>query len=106
MTRNLFASALIGLTLFSLCTLRTSGQEEKKKPTLILGKTIGEWIKILRTHENPKYRRAALIALEGANEARSTGLPAILDAIEKDKEARVRLDAVNLLGRMGPEVKP
>ncbi len=85
-------------------------KEEKKEPKAkevdIFGKTISEWIKILRTHENPKFRHAALIALESSNTARSSGLPAILDCIEKDKDVLVRVRAVNMLGRIGHEVKP
>src|SRR5580765_4519219 len=81
-------------------------KEEKKKDPLeekILDKTIGEWIKILRTHEETRYRRAALLALEYGDAATRTGLPAILNAVEKDKEPQIRLEAVQLLGRLGPK---
>jgi HEAT repeat protein len=84
-----------------------AAQEKKKDPLdeLILGKSVGDWIKILRTHENPKFRRAALIALEASDTAGRTGLPALLAAIEKDKEPQVRQEAVMLLGRLGPETR-
>ena len=81
-------------------------EKEKKKDPLeekILDKTIGEWIKILRTHEETRYRRAALLALEYGDAATRTGLPAILNAVEKDKEPQIRLEAVQLLGRLGPK---
>ena len=85
-----------------------AGQDEKKtekKEDTILGKTIGEWIKILREHESPKYRRAALIALEYGNAATRTGLATIVEAVEKDKDPQVRREAVMVLGRLGPEAK-
>src|SRR5262245_30130913 len=68
----------------------------------IAGKSIGEWIKILRTHEEIRFRRAALIALEAGAAAGRTGLSAVLNAAEKDKEPQVRLEAIQLLGRLGP----
>jgi HEAT repeat protein len=80
-----------------------AAQEEKKKDPLdepILGKTVGEWIKILRTHKDVKYRRVALIALEGSNTAGKSGLPALLYAIEKDEEKSIRQEGVMLLGRL------
>ena len=98
--------AIIGITVSLLGAVSAQNDkkpEEKKKEETILGKTIGEWIKILRTHENPKYRRAALIALEGSNTAARAGLAAVLEAAEKDKEPQVRLDAVLLIGRLGPK---
>src|ERR1019366_278940 len=82
------------------------GQEPKKKEDTILGKTVGEWIKILREDDRPKWRKAALIALEASNTAGRAGLGAVLEAVEKDKDPQVRLDAINLLGRLGPDVRP
>jgi len=83
------------------------GQDKKVDPLdePILGKTLGEWLKILRTHKNAKFRRAALIALEGSNTANKIGLPALLECIEKDDEPQVRMEAVLVLGRQGPETK-
>lgn len=102
---SFFAGALFSL-LFGLGA--AAGQDAKKtekKEDTILGKTIGEWIKILREHENPKFRRAALIALEYGSAASRTGLPTILEAVEKDKDPQVRREAVMVLGRLGPEAK-
>ncbi len=89
---------------FGMASANAAVQEKKKDPLdePILGKTVGEWIKILRTHEDVKYRRVALLALEGSNTAGTTGLPALLNAIEKDKETVVRQEAVALLGRLDP----
>src|ERR1019366_2214957 len=47
-----------------------------------------------------------LIALEASNTAGRAGLGAVLEAVEKDKDPQVRLDAINLLGRLGPDVRP
>jgi HEAT repeat protein len=91
---------------FLSCTTLVAQEKEKKKDPLdekILNKTIGEWIQILRTHENPKFRLGALIALEVSDSAGRTGLPALLSAIEKDKSPQVRQEAVMLLGRLGPK---
>jgi HEAT repeat protein len=104
----MYRAALFTLVacFFASCGALAAQEKEKKKDPLdeeIAGKTIGEWIKILRTHENPKFRRAALIALYAADAAGRTGLPALLNAIEKDKDAQVRQEAVMVLGRLGPK---
>jgi HEAT repeat protein len=104
----MYRAALFTLVacLFVSCGALAAQEKEKKKDPLdeeIAGKTVGEWIKILRTHENPKFRRAALIALYAADAAGRTGLPALLNAIEKDKDAQVRQEAVMVLGRLGPK---
>jgi HEAT repeat protein len=97
----------LAMCMFAFSLGTVAAQEKKVEPIdePILGKTVGEWIKILRTHDNPKYRRAALIALEASNTARTVGLPALLNAIEKDKEAQVRQEAVMLLGRLDPNTR-
>ena len=84
---------------------KSTDKKPETKEELILGKTIGEWITILRTHDNPKFRRAALIALEASNSAGRIGLAPIMEAIEKDKEPRVRLEAVLLLGRLPKDTR-
>ncbi len=84
---------------------KTTDKKPETKEELILGKTIVEWIKILRTHDNPKFRRAALIALEASNAAGRVGLLPIMEAIEKDKEPRVRQEAVLLLGRLPADTR-
>ncbi len=87
----------------------SAGQDKKPEPPAkeekILDKTIGEWLQMLRTSENPKHRRAALIALEYGNAAKGAALVAILETAEKDKDAAVRVDAVRVVGRLGPDVR-
>lgn len=82
-------------------------EEKKEKEKTILNKTISEWIKILRTHEEPKWRIGAIKVLDAADAAATTALPAILDAAEKDKEVIVRIEAVRMIGKFDPaKVRP
>jgi HEAT repeat protein len=100
--------ALVAMMFFVAFGAAALGQEkttEKKEKDDILGKSIGEWIKILREHKDPKFRRFALIALDYGNAATRTGLAAILETSEKDEDPQVRRDSVILLGKYGPEVK-
>jgi HEAT repeat protein len=93
----------IALALLLPFRMAAQGDKEKKEPEpKILNKTIGEWIKILRTDENEKYRRAALIALEYGREAHRSGAAALLDCVENDKSPVVRQNAVALIGRLDP----
>lgn len=79
---------------------------EKPKEKEILGKTIGQWITILREHEDPKRRWAAVKVLDLSDVAATVGLSAILNAAEKDKDKTVRIEAINVLGRMDPKMRP
>jgi HEAT repeat protein len=104
-TFGVFTSIFLSMSLGP-----TSGQNDKdKKPSeqpkveKILGKTVAEWIVILKEDMRSNYRQAALIAIESSDSARRIGLPAILEAVEKDKDDKVRQDAVLLLGRLGPK---
>ncbi len=100
----LFAIALAFLLPLGLAAQADKDKkEEKPEDKKIIGKTVGEWIKILQTHESEKYRRAALIALEYGREAHRSGAPALLDCVENDKSVAVRQAAVALIGRLGPD---
>src|SRR5947209_3712588 len=95
---SMHRASLFAIALAFLLPLGSAaqGDKEKKEPEpKILDKTVGEWIKILRTHENEKFRRAALIALEYGREAHRSGAPALLDCVENDKSAAVRQHAVS-----------
>lgn len=101
----MFRAALLSVVALMSLGLASGFAQEKKKDPLdepILDKTVGEWIKILRTSDEVKQRRVALLALEASDSAGTTGLPALLNAIEKDKEPLVRQEAVSLLGRLDP----
>jgi HEAT repeat protein len=109
---RLFTFSVLTIITLSLSVGLVRGQDDKDKAKdkkdqpkveLILGKTVGEWITILKTHEKSNYRRAALIAIESSDSARRVGLSSIIEAVEKDKDAEVRQDGVLLLGRLGPK---
>ena len=87
--RTLIFTIALGL----LIPLGFAAARDKTKEEKILNKTIGEWITILRTHENEKFRRAALIALEYGRQAHLSGRAALLEAVEKDKSPTVRREA-------------
>src|SRR5262245_4077933 len=71
----------------------------------VLGKKRGEWLEILKTHKETKFRRAALIALEVYG-AKSAGvLEGLFLAIEKDGEPEIRREIALILGRMGPDAR-
>lgn len=99
-------SLLAAVMMLSLGIGGAAAQADKKKEELTLGKTVGEWTKILREDERPKMRQIALLALEGSTSAGRVALGAVLEALEKDKEPQVRLDVVRLLGRLGKDVRP
>jgi HEAT repeat protein len=108
MTRLLFA-AVVCASLVSLHA--ASGQDAKKpqekpKEKEFLGKTIGEWIKILREDQDAKRRWAAVKVLDISEAASTTAFPAILNAIEKDKDASVRIEGINVIGRFDPKKRP
>jgi len=54
-----------------LITLLVAAAGARAQDEPVLGKTLSEWLKILRTEKDVKFRRASLIALEvfGAKKA-------------------------------------
>src|SRR5438132_12922229 len=71
----------------------------------VLNKTLSEWLKILRTEKDVKWRRASLIALEVYGPKKAGVVPGLLDALEKDAEPNIRREAASTLGRMRPDAK-
>jgi HEAT repeat protein len=113
----MFRTSLLAVAVGFFCLLGSnagiaSAQDKKdppkteppKKEDTVAGKTVGEWIVILRTHEKPGWRKAALLALYSSDAAGKTGLPAVIAATDQDKEkdSDVRREAVRVLGRLGP----
>src|SRR5438046_1103550 len=77
------------------------GQQEEE----VLGKKRSEWLSILKTHKETKFRRAAVIAL-GAIGPRAGGvLDGLFDAVSNDPDAEVRREIVLTLARMGNDAK-
>jgi len=71
----------------------------------LLGKTRGEWIDILKSHKEPKFRRAAILVMETFG-PRTVGInAALIEAMEKDPEPELRREAALTLGRMGLDAK-
>ncbi len=102
--RLLTVVAVFSVALVFACGVGGAAQGDKKDE-LILKKTVSAWIKALGEEKDPKVRRIALLALEASNTASRAGLPAVLNAAEKDDDVLVRRDAVKLLGRLGPETR-
>ena len=88
------------LVALLLAPLVRSQQEDT-----VLNKTLGEWLKILRTEKDVKWRRASLIALEVYGPKKAGVVPGLLDALEKDAEPTIRRETASTLGRMGPDAK-
>lgn len=99
MTRA-FAFAALGVIL-GLIAVHADAQP----PNVVLGKTSPEWVEILKTHKELRFRRAALIALEVFGPRTAGVLPAITNALENDSDPAVRREAAMLLGRMGGDAK-
>lgn len=74
-------------------------------PDKIMGKTAAEWIDTLKSNQDVRFRRAALIVLEVYGPRKEGVLPAITGALETDADAQVRREAAMLLGRIGEEAK-
>ncbi|MEI7686190.1 MAG: HEAT repeat domain-containing protein [Planctomycetota bacterium] len=97
MTRILFASVLMVVAVGS--------NVRAQAPDKIQGKTAAEWVEILKTHKELKFRRVALIVLEVYGPRTDGVLPAVTDALERDAEPQIRREAAMLLGRMGADAK-
>src|SRR5438477_9667155 len=94
-----FSLTLLVLAFFLAIPVCQAQEDE------VLGKKRSEWLSILKTHKESKFRRAAVIAL-GAIGPRSGGvLDGLYDAVANDPDPEVRRDIVMGLARMGTEAK-
>ncbi len=71
----------------------------------VLGKSSVQWVEMLQTHKEAKVRRASLIALEAFGAKNRTAVQGLLAALEKEPEADIRKEIVQLLGRHGQDIK-
>lgn len=94
---------LVALISSLLALLSFAQQAEKENK--VLGKSLPEWLAMLRDNENPKFRRAALIALEVYGPKYNGVVSGIVDALKKDSDVEVRRTAAQTLGRMGPDAR-
>jgi HEAT repeat protein len=81
-------------------------KSKQTKEKQVLGKTIGEWITMLRENPDPKKRWAAIKVLDLSEAASTVGFAAVLDAAEKDKDVTVRIEAIKVMGRFDPKMRP
>ena len=86
--------------LVSLACAVCRGQEEE-----VLHKKRSEWLAILKTHKEAKFRRAAVIALTVIGPRANGVLDGLYDAVQKDRDPEVRRDIALTLGRMGADAK-
>lgn len=71
----------------------------------IAGKKVSEWVEILKTHKEVKFRRASIIALEVAGPKVKNVLDTLKEALAKDAEPQIRREVALCLGRMGADAK-
>jgi len=83
--------------LFLSLTASVRSQDDE-----ILGKKKSEWLTILENDENPRLRKAAVIALGIAGPGRKDILPALTKSLDKDKAEPVRLQIVTILANVHP----
>src|SRR5439155_24119736 len=91
------------VVLSALVLVAPVARSQQEEP--VLQKTLSEWLKILRTEKDVKWRRASLIALEVYGPKKAGVVPGLLEALEKDAEPNIRREAASTLGRMGPDAK-
>jgi HEAT repeat protein len=97
MPKRVFLTPLVALLVLSSTAF---GQEEE-----VLGKKRSEWLTILKTHKETKFRRIAVVAL-GVMGPRVQGvLDGLYAAAESDSDPEVRREIVLTLGRMGSDAK-
>jgi HEAT repeat protein len=91
----------LGILVCAICLVHA--QEEDT----VLGKKRSEWLKLLKESKNPKARQGALLALAviGPKEGVVTGVLEALVGANKDADANVRREAINVLTGMGKEAK-
>ncbi|MBX9679460.1 MAG: HEAT repeat domain-containing protein [Gemmataceae bacterium] len=81
------------------------GAHSQSKDLELLGKTRGEWIDILKSHKEAKFRRASILVLEAFG-PRTVGITgALIEALEKEPDPELRREVALALGRMGPDAK-
>ncbi len=98
MRRGVVLSLLVALSL----GVGLHAQDEQKR---ILGKTSGEWLKLLATETNVKKKQAALIALKVFGPTEPGVIDGLIRALQKDKAPEVRQTAAQYLGELAGDAK-
>ncbi len=94
-------ACLLALTLWGVSARNASAFGEAP----VLNKSSVQWVEMLHTHKEAKVRRASLIALEAFGPKNRTAVQGLLAALEKEPEADIRKEIVQLLGRHGKDIK-
>jgi HEAT repeat protein len=95
--------AIAALFLLALCAGPSLARDDE--PSLA-GKTLSEWLTMLREDKNPDHRRAALLALERIGPQKSRKIvPAIIVSLREDSEEKVRAAAAVALGRIAGKAR-
>ena len=98
-----FLLVLLFVSLAESCSAQGQPQDEKQKDTAYQGKTVSQWIEVLKD-KDVRVRNAAAFVLGQIGPAAKDAVPALSEAL-KDKEGYVRRAAVSALGRIGPAAK-
>jgi HEAT repeat protein len=70
-----------------------------------LGKSAGEWVKLLREQKDAKKRHAILVILETIGPRPPAVVPGLLEALHDDPDPEIRQEIAIMLGRLGNEAK-
>jgi hypothetical protein len=97
---------LLALPLVLLLFLpRPAGAQQKEEEVPVAGKKPSEWMKILLSDTRPKARLAALAILEVVGPRVDRVLPTLTYVMTEDKDADLRREVAQTLGRMGEDAK-
>lgn len=92
------------LTLFALLLLLPPGRADEPE---LNGRTLTEWMAVLKDDTLVRRRRAAVVSLgqimSGNTEAQTKALPALTRALKNDGNATLRGQVANLLGQQPTE---
>lgn len=96
MRNSLLLPVVVALALSAPHALRAQDDDR-----IIAGKKISAWVMILKTSEEPRQRRAALIVLQQAGPKVMNVLSAVGQALYVDKDEGIRIQAAAVLGTLG-----
>ena len=99
-----FLLVLLFVSLAESCSAQGQPQDEKQKDTAYQGKTVSQWIEVLKD-KDVRVRNAAATALGQIGPAAKAAVPALIEAL-KDKDRTVRRVAAFVLGQIGPAAVP
>jgi HEAT repeat protein len=97
----------IVITLYLLCSALMAGEEYEPAPVpRILGKDVNAWTEHLKTYENDKQRRLAMLCLAEFGPAAGGAVDELRRVMKADAQPEVQRSAYQTLGAIGPAAKP